>query len=132
MRWRSFRASHAAGAENEQSLHALTVEVHRDWLKYSSRRYWRFDTETDAARSVEWIDQLIWTQQVRFNDIRELLAIPKDLVDYETAPMGRDEIVIYFELCRMLIEAAWSWCRRQNIQGKRGAEKPAERYWCST
>ena len=107
--------------ENEQSLHALTVEVHRDWLMTPRDDIGGLIPRQMLHGAREWIDQLIWAQQMRFNDIRELLAIPKDLVDYETAPMGRDEIVIYFELCRMLIEAAWSWCRRQNIQGKRGA-----------
>ena len=35
--------------------------------------------------------------------------------------MGREEITIYFDLCRELIAAAWSWCEEDETQRRLGA-----------
>jgi hypothetical protein len=71
----------------------------------------------------EWIDRLAWAQQVRFIDGGEIVAAPDDTVGYETAPMGTEEMVIYFDLCRELIAAAWSWCEREEAQGRIGEDR---------
>jgi len=39
-----------------------------------------------------------------------LVAAPDDVAGYATAPMGLEEMVIYFDLCREIIQAAWFWC----------------------
>ena len=105
-RWRNSDA-----AQNERARYPLTVEVHRDWLMTP-----RDDLDGQMPRQLlhgahEWMGRLAWAQQMRFHDGGTLVAAPVDVAGYETAPMGNDEVIMYFELCRALIEAGWSWCR---------------------
>jgi hypothetical protein len=69
---------------------------------------------------LHWIDRLVWAQQIRFQDGGELIPIPTDVTGYDDAPMGRDEIVMYFDLCRELIDAGWKWCLDNQI-GSQGS-----------
>ncbi|MBM4089289.1 MAG: hypothetical protein FJ276_07650 [Planctomycetes bacterium] len=97
-------------SDEKQSYYSFTVEVHRDWLMTP-----RDDLDGLMPRQMlhgghEWIDGLVWGQRLRFDDGGEIVAAPNDVVGYETAPMGHEEIAIYFDLCRELIAAAWSWC----------------------
>jgi hypothetical protein len=68
-----------------------------------------------------WIDQLIWGQRLRFEDGGDIVAAPDDVAGYETAPMGHEEMVIYFDLCRELIAAAWSWCEKDETKRRLAA-----------
>jgi len=45
-----------------------------------------------------------------------MVAASDDVAGYETAPMGSEEMVVYFDLCRELIEAGWSWCSGEQTQ----------------
>jgi hypothetical protein len=97
-------------ADNEQSHHRFTVEVHRDWLMTP-----REDLEGRMPRQLlhgarAWTDHVVWAQRLRFEDGAPMVAASCDVADYETAPMGSEEMVIYFNLCRELIRAGWFWC----------------------
>jgi len=103
--------------DGEPARYPLTIQVHRDWLMTP-----REDLDGRTPRellhgAIDWIDGLTWAQRMRFEDGAELIAAPDDLDGYDTAPMGRQEMVIYFDLCRELIAAGWWWC--DSIEGRR-------------
>lgn len=96
-------------AVNEQSRHQFTIDVHRDWLMTP-----RQDLDGRMPRqllhgAIDWSDRVVSAQQLRFRDSGTIEASSSGS-EYEIAPMGREEMVIYFDLCRELIEAAWFWC----------------------
>lgn len=111
----SERWSSSDVARNERTRYDFTIEVHRDWLMTP-----REDLDGRMPRQLlhgahEWIDQLVWSQRIRFDDGAPIIAAPDDVVGYETAPMGSEEMVVYFDLCRELIAAGWLWCTSNNI-----------------
>ena len=108
--WRS-----SGAGENKQSRYKFTLQVHREWLMTP-----REDLNGKFPRQMlhggfDWIDHLVWAQQIRFQDGGEIVAIPTDVTGYDEAPMGREEIVMYFDLCRELISTGWQWCIENQI-----------------
>ncbi len=116
--WRTQKA-----ATDERARYPFTVAVHRQWLMTG-----RPDLDGRKPRellhgAVDWIDRIIEGQQRRFSYTEQMTAIPDSLVGFDTAPMGRDEMVFYFDLCRELIEAGWMWCAVQGgLQTQSGKE----------
>jgi len=100
-----------AGAESDASArYEFTKAVHRDWLMTP-----RDDLDGKMPRQIlhggrEWISQLSWGQQLRFQDGLPIVAAPDSWAGYETASMGLEEMAIYFDLVRELISAGWFWC----------------------
>lgn len=88
----------------------LTKAVHRRWLMTPRDDLGGATPRSQLHGGREWIDRLTRGQQMRCEDGGSIVAIPDDLQSYPTAPMGLEEIVIYFDLCRELIEAAWTHC----------------------
>jgi len=103
-------------ADGERSYYPLTIEVHRDWLMTPRDDLGGLMPRQMLHGAHEWIDRLVWAQRMRFDDGGEMVAAPDDVVGYETAPMGSEEMVIYFDLCRELIAAAWFWCEEEETQ----------------
>ena len=94
----------------EQTRYPFTLDVHREWLMTP-----RDDLGGRMPRQLlhgahSWIDRVVWGQSRRCEDGAPMVAAPNDFDGYETAPMGSEEMVIYFDLCRELIEAGWIWC----------------------
>ncbi len=103
-------------AGDKNSTHPFTVEVHRDWLMTPR-------DELDGGRpremlhgGIDWIDGLAHGQRLRHDDGMQIVAVPDDIEGFERDPMGREEVVIYFDLCRELISSAWSWCETDEMQ----------------
>ncbi len=101
-RWRQSGAS-----ENRQALYPFTVSVHRYWLMTP-----RDDLDGRMPRellhgAMDWSDAVIWGQRLRFEDGAPMVAAPCDWSGFETAPMGREEMCFYFDLCREIINAGW-------------------------
>ncbi len=99
--------------EAANALHALTVEVHRDWLMTI-----RADLAGKRPRELlhgahDWSDGIIWGQRQRFEAGMPMTAAPDDMIGYEDAPMGREEMILYFDLCREVIAAGWFWCEKE-------------------
>lgn len=93
--------------------YALTVEVHRDWLMTT-----RADLEGKRPRDLlhgahDWSDRIVWGQRQRFEAGMPMIAAPDDVIGYEDAPMGSEEMVIYFDLCREVIASGWFWCEQE-------------------
>ena len=118
--WRTQKA-----ASDQRARYPFTVAVHRQWLMTG-----RPDLDGRKPRqllhgAVDWIDRIIEGQQYRFGYIEQMIAIPDSVVGFDTAPMGREEMVLYFDLCRELIEAGWMWCIAQGgQQAQTGQELP--------
>ncbi|WP_417738345.1 hypothetical protein [Rosistilla oblonga] len=95
---------------NEPARYQFTVAVHRDWLMTP-----RDDLDGRMPRSLlhgalQWSDRVTSSQQLRFEDGGSMIALPDDWNDYATAPMGSQEMCLYFDYCREIIDAAWLWC----------------------
>jgi hypothetical protein len=93
---------------DERSNHPFTVEVHRDWLMTP-----RDDLDGAIPRQmlhggIGWIDGLAHGQRIRCDEGGRIVAVPADMEGFESDPMGRQEVVVHFDLCRDLISAAWA------------------------
>jgi hypothetical protein len=103
--WRQSSACH-----EEPERYPFTIAVHRDWLMTP-----REDLDGRMPRellhgAIEWINRVTWGQRLRFEDGGLMVAAPDDWDRFATAPMGSQEMCIYFDLCRELINAGWFWC----------------------
>ncbi len=97
-------------SEDTNSRYRFTIRVHRDWLMTP-----RQDLDGLMPRQMlhgahQWTDRLVWAQRLRFDDGGEIVAAPTSVTGYDDAPMGSEEMVIYFDLCRELICSGWYWC----------------------
>ncbi len=98
--------------DEPKNRYPFTVQVHRDWLMTP-----REDLGGRMPRQLlhgarGWVEKVIWGQRRRLEDGEPLVAMPGDWSSYPTAPMGTEEISLYFNLCRELIEAGWIWCTK--------------------
>ena len=101
-----------AANDQPKNRYPFTVQVHRDWLMTP-----REDLGGRMPRQLlhgarGWIDKVIWGQRRRLEDGEPLVAMPDDWSNYQAAPMGTEEICLYFDLCRELIQASWFWCTK--------------------
>jgi hypothetical protein len=62
-----------------------------------------------------WISRVVEGQALRAQVGCPLIAAPTDVLGHDTAAMGREEVVIYFDLCRHLISRGWEWLS-QNVR----------------
>ncbi len=95
----------------DNAIYRLTVEIHRDWLMTA-----RDDLDGRRPRDLlhgahRWSDSIVWGQRMRFEDGSPIVAAPDDVVGYVDAPMGSQEMYLYFDLCREVIDAGWFWCK---------------------
>jgi len=78
---------------------------------------------------IDWIEKLAWAQRLRFESERsekQIVAIPKTSSGYKHGPMGREEVAMYFDLCRELIEASWYWWQHNFAGTEEQKTIPAE------
>lgn len=98
---------------SQECLYELTVDVHREWLMTP-----RADLQGRMPRellhgAMEWSNVVTWGQQLRHAKGKPMVAVPDEWDGYATAPMGSQEMCIYFDLCREVIEAGWYWCQTE-------------------
>jgi len=117
--WRSCCAS-----EQVQARHGFTVRVHRDWLMTPRQDLAGLIPRQMLHGAVSWLDRVEWAQRLRFEDRGEIIAVPTSVSGYDEAPMGREEVVMYFDMCRELIGAGWEWCVAQGIELQDVAGRP--------
>jgi hypothetical protein len=97
--------------DGQRDVCSFTIEVHRDWLMTP-----RADLDGRTPRqllhgAIPWCDSVVWGQQLRCQDGEPLVAVPNDWKGFATAPMGSQEMCMYFDLCREIIETGWTWCQ---------------------
>lgn len=103
-RWRNSDAS-----ENPRERYSFTVEVHRGWLMTPRDDLGGRIPRESLHGGIGWIDRLIEGQQWNMTNDRDPIPFPRELVGYDNAPMGRNEVCLYFDLCRELIDDGWQW-----------------------
>lgn len=96
-----------------QAWYDLTAEVHREWLMTA-----REDLAGGRPRDLlhgahEWSDAVVEGQRRRFDNKMPMVAGPVDVEGYAHAPLGSQEMIVYFDLCRELIQAGWLWIMSQ-------------------
>ncbi len=93
--------------EIEARWHALTVAVHADWLMTP-----REDLEGKPPRPFlhqgrDWVDRELHNRQMQWsNEGGAPRALDRDTFAYRHGPLGCHEVVMYFNLCRELIDTA--------------------------
>ncbi len=101
--------------------HEWTCAVHRDWLMTP-----RHDLGGGIPREClhiakDWISDLADGQQFRVVAGQDPVPIPTELSTYANAPLGRHEVILYFDACRETIGAGWRWL----IEHKQRLDEPA-------
>jgi len=90
--------------------YSFTKKVHREWLMTPRSDLGDRTPRSHLHGGKTWIERVTRGQQIRGEDGGAIVAIPDDMRSYATAPMGLEEVVMYFGLCRALIEAGWTHC----------------------
>ncbi len=105
--------------------HDLTLSVHRDWLMTP-----RIELDSGIPRDClhigkDWISDLADGQTFRVYQNEAPIPIPVELSTFESAAMGRHEVILYFDACRETIEAGWFWLLedQQRIEGPDALQK---------
>ncbi|MCO6457419.1 MAG: hypothetical protein J5I93_19130 [Pirellulaceae bacterium] len=94
--------------EADQHWHRLTVQAHADWLLTP-----REDLEGQPPRHFlhagrAWLEREVDNRQRQWSQTKSApRAIDPDTFAYRHGPLGRHEVVVYFDLCREVIQAAW-------------------------
>jgi hypothetical protein len=107
----SWQASESSGAT--QPRYPFTVSVHREWLMTPRKDLDGCMPRQSLHGATEWSERVTWGQKLRIQDDGPAIAAPSDWPSFATAPMGHEEVCIYFDLCRELIDAAWYWCESE-------------------
>lgn len=95
---------------NKRERYPFTINLHRNWLM-SPREDLNGRTPRELLHgATQWSDRITHFQEVRYGNGEPLVAVPKDWPSYPTAPMGSQELIIYFGYCREVILAGWAWC----------------------
>lgn len=110
-------------SNNEQERYPFTVAVHRDWLMTPQESLVGRIPRELLHGATSWMDKVTWGQRLRFEDGGPMIAAPDDWSGYATAPMGSQEMCLYFDFCREVIGAAWFWCKTRDWKT---ADEPRE------
>jgi hypothetical protein len=97
----------------EHDCHSSTIAVHRDWLMTPRKDLGGRMPRELLHGAIEWSEKVTWGQHLRIGDGEPMVAVPKVWDGFETAPMGIQELCIYFDLCREVIRAGWFWCESE-------------------
>jgi hypothetical protein len=90
-------------------LHGLTVDIHRQWLMTPREDLRGLMPRHLLHGAHDWISRIVEGQALRAQEGCPLIAAPTHVQGFETAAMGTEEVVIYFDLCRHLIACGWEW-----------------------
>ncbi|MGB7324811.1 MAG: hypothetical protein WBD31_08055, partial [Rubripirellula sp.] len=112
-------------AKDKQARYPFTIRVHRDWLMTPREDLGGRTPRELLHGATDWIEKVTWGQRMRFEDGGPMIAAPDNWDGFETAPMGSQEMCLYFDLCRELLDAAWSFvAERREPSGESSATVP--------
>jgi hypothetical protein len=86
-----------------------TIEIHRDWLMTPCAELDGGIPRDRLHIGKEWISDLVENQLGNLYQGELPFPISVELSTFESAPMGRHEVIIYFEACREALAAGWRW-----------------------
>ena len=116
-------------AKVHDPFYDLTLELHRNWLMTPREDLGDSTPRQMLHGGIDWVEKLSWAQRLRFEDEpaqRQIVAIPKSSSGYKHGPMGLEEVAMYFDLCRELIEASWFWWQHNSEGTNEGKTISAE------
>jgi hypothetical protein len=97
-----------AQREADARWRELTIRIHADWLLTPHADLEGETPRCFLHRGREWIEREVFNRQQQWS---QQGAAPRGLdrntFAYRFGPLGRDEVVMYFDLCRELIAFAW-------------------------
>ena len=94
--------------ETVSRWHALTIRVHADWLMTPREDLGGQPPRHFLHRGRDWVDHELHNRQMQWsNEGRPPRPLDRDTFAYRYGPLGRHEVVMYFDLCREVIGAAW-------------------------
>jgi len=99
----------------QRDYHDLTVRLHRDWLMTPRKDLGGKIPRELLHGAIEWNEQVTHGQELRYEQGGTLIAAPADWPGYATAPMGSQEMCMYFDYCREVIRLAWVWCLANDV-----------------
>lgn len=88
---------------------SLTVEIHRDWLMTPREDLGGCTPREKLHFAMEWIERLTLDQEANRYGGGSAEAVPCALSNYDSAPMGRVEVIFYFHACRKILSDGWDW-----------------------
>ncbi|MCR9293139.1 MAG: hypothetical protein NXI32_10500 [bacterium] len=103
--WQKADAEHDRGRR-----YRFTVEVHRDWLMTPHPLLAGRTPRECMHGAHDWLERLIHAQRRRHAAGLDMVALPAGICGGESSPVSREELILHFDLCRVLIEAGWDWC----------------------
>lgn len=88
--------------------HALTVRVHADWLMTPREDLDGQPPRYFLHRGREWVDRELHNRELQWSHEGHCpRPLDRDTYAYRYGPLGRHEVVMYFDLCRELLGVAW-------------------------
>lgn len=106
----------------------LTLSVHRDWLMTPHAELNGGIPRDCLHIGKDWISDLADGQTFRVYQNEAPVPISVELSTFESAAMGRHEVVLYFDACREMIDAGWLWLLedQRRIEGADAWQKLAK------
>ncbi len=105
---------HQRKVEFLTACQSLIVDVHREWLMRPRSKLGGRRVRDLIHGGVQWHSALVGGQMLRLQEGGEMVAISPDSSGYKSAPLGREEIIVYFDLCRALIAQGFAWCNERH------------------
>jgi hypothetical protein len=87
----------------------LTLSIHRDWLMTPHAELNGGIPRDCLHIGKDWISDLADGQTFRVYQNEAPVPISAELSTFESAAMGRHEVILYFDACRETIDAGWLW-----------------------
>ena len=85
------------------------VDCHRDWLMSPRPDLGGAAPRAQLHGSHEWLENLVEHQRTRAREQRRLVARPVPQLLEDQSPMGKEEVCEYFDYCRAVLDAGFSW-----------------------
>lgn len=105
----------------QRDRYELTVAAHKDWLMTPREDLGGKIPRQMLHGAIHWANKVTEGQQSRYENGGPMIAAPDDWQGYSSAPMGSQEMCIYFDFCREIIGAGWEWLETE--QGKQAANR---------
>jgi hypothetical protein len=97
-----------------QRWHALSVQVHADWLMTPREDLGGENPRAFLHRGREWAQWEVEGRQRQWSIQRRApRPLDRDTYAYRFGPMDLTEVVVYFDLCREVLDHGWSLLHQQ-------------------